>query len=84
MFDLNKIDPVERCLSDMHIAFKMHKPAVIISHRINYVGYIDRSNRNRNLKMLNRVLSLALKRWTDIEFMTSDQLGKTIINDEKD
>lgn len=84
MFRLKISDPVERCLSDMHIAFKMQKPAVISSHRINYVGYIDRSNRSRNLKMFNGLLSSALRKWPDIEFMTSDQLGKTIINDEKD
>jgi hypothetical protein len=71
-------DPVKYCLSDIAIAFQMNKPAVISSHRINYVGFINEDNRDRSLKMLNQLLSSVLKRWPDIEFLTSDQLGKTI------
>lgn len=78
MFKLGIKDPVNRCLSEMDIAFRMYKPVVITSHRINYVGFIDTANRDRTLKMLHKILSTALKRWPDIEFMTSDQLGKII------
>lgn len=70
---------IDRCLQDMGIAFRMHKPAIISSHRINYVGFLDESNRDRTLKMLPRLLSEALKKWPDIEFITSDQLGRLII-----
>src|SRR5699024_130797 len=31
-------DPVGRCLKDVAAAFKMNKPAIICSHRLNYVG----------------------------------------------
>ncbi|MBN1182822.1 MAG: hypothetical protein JXB49_11080 [Bacteroidales bacterium] len=71
-------DPVRKCLADIDIAFRMHKPAVICSHRINYVGYIVESNRDRTLNMLDKLLKMALKRWPDIEFMTSVQLGHLI------
>jgi len=81
MFNLDIKDPVEKCLSDMAIAFKMHKPAVIVSHRLNYVGFIDENNRDKTLKLLNKLLETALKRWPDIEFMRSDQLG-VMINKE--
>jgi hypothetical protein len=82
MFKLRIKDPVDQCLGEMNIAFAMHKPAVITSHRINFVGFIDIENRNRNLVMLNQILTKALKRWPDIEFMTSDQLGKLMSGEQ--
>lgn len=82
MFKLRIKDPVDQCLSEMNIAFTMHKPAVITTHRINFVGFIDIENRNRNLVMLNQILSSALRRWPNIEFMTSDQLGKLMSGEQ--
>jgi len=70
---------VDQCLMEMNIAFKMGKPAVISSHRINYVGFIDPGNRDRSLNMLEQILTTAIKRWPDLEFMTSDQLGRIIL-----
>jgi hypothetical protein len=83
LFGLGIKDPVGRCLSEMQIAFRLHKPAIITSHRINFVGFIDPSNRDRNLSLLDQVLTAALKRWPNIEFMTSDQLGKLIESERK-
>jgi len=73
-------DPVNRCLVDMSIAFKMRHPAIISSHRINYVGFIDKTNRDTTLKMLHQIISIALKKWPDIEFFTSDRLAKLIFD----
>jgi hypothetical protein len=78
LFQFGINDPVGHCLSDMAIAFRMHKPAVITSHRINYVGFIDETNRDRSLKMLDNLISSALKKWPDIEFFTSSELGELI------
>lgn len=83
MFGLGIKDPVDRCLKEIAIAFTLNKPAIITSHRINYVGYLDPGNRDRNLKMLGQILSKALQRWPDMEFMTSDQLGRCIEADRK-
>lgn len=69
---------VDDCLSRIKIAFRWHKPAVISSHRINFIGTLDKKNRGRNLKLLNELLNRALKIWPDIEFVTSDQLGDMI------
>jgi len=71
-------DPVHRCISDMEIAFMMKKPAVISSHRINYVGFIDHTNRDRTLSLLKQLLQTMLKRWPDIAFLTSEELGLMI------
>jgi len=56
----------------------MKKPALISSHRLNYIGYIDENNRKKNLRQLKTLLSEVIKRWPDVEFLTSDQLGETI------
>lgn len=73
-------DPVDRCLKDISTAFRMGKPAVISSHRLNYVGYIDENNRDRNLKRLEYLLVQILKKWPDVTFMNSLQLGNLMTN----
>jgi hypothetical protein len=74
---------VEQTLSDIELAFRMKKPAIISSHRINYVGFLDISNRDNTLFILEKTLQRLIKKWPTIEFMSSDQLGKIIENDKK-
>jgi hypothetical protein len=69
---------IDECLAEIQIAFFNNKPAIISSHRINYVGHIDVNNRDANLNYLNQILKLALAKWPDIEFMTSVDLGDLI------
>lgn len=71
-------DWVATCLKEIEIAFRWKKPAVISSHRVNYVGSIKPENREKGLKELNRLLTQILKKWPDVEFMTSSELGKII------
>lgn len=73
---------VNSVLRDIDIAFTMRKPAIICSHRINYVGFIDENNRDQNLKMLDTILKTIVKKWPDVEFVTSDQLGEIIENED--
>lgn len=69
-------DSVAQCLKDISAAFRLNKPAVICSHRLNYVGFIDERNRDDNLKLLKILLSGIVNKWPDVEFMNSVQLGK--------
>lgn len=71
-------DWVDACLRDISLAFYFNKPAIIQSHRVNYIGYIDPLNRSRNLHLLKQLLLEILKRWPDAEFMTSPQLGELL------
>ncbi len=71
-------DSVDDCLKSIGNAFAWKKPAVITAHRLNFIGYIDPKNRERNLKLFRELLGTMLKRWPDIEFMTSPQLGELI------
>jgi len=82
MFNMCVKDHVDRCLKEMSIAFRFNKPAIVTSHRINYSGFVDQNNRDRNLHMLDDLMNMALRRWPSIEFMTSDQLGLLIINEK--
>ena len=75
-------DWVDSCLHDISVAFRWHKPAVISSHRVNYVGTLDKQNRDRGLKQLKMLLTQILKNWPDAEFITSAELGEIICNDK--
>lgn len=71
-------DPVDHTLKEIAIAFKMNKPAIICSHRLNYVGFIDERNRDNTLILLDKLLKNTIKRWPEVEFMNSAQLGRLI------
>lgn len=71
-------DWVDACLKEIEIAFRWKKPAVISSHRVNYVGSIKPENREKGLSELKRLLTQVLKKWPDVEFMSSYDLGKTM------
>ncbi|WP_027124321.1 hypothetical protein [Gelidibacter mesophilus] len=69
-----KIDWVDKCLESVKVAFFWNKPAVIGTHRINFVGGIDPSNRANNLEQLHLLLSRILKKWPEAEFIASNEL----------
>ena len=71
-------DNVSECLKGIENAFFWHKPAIITAHRLNFIGFIDPKNRQRNLKQLRDLLKTILKRWPDVEFMTTVELGDLI------
>ncbi len=71
-------DWVDNCLKEISIAFWWNKPAVISSHRVNYIGYIDPKNREKGLAALRRLLKAILYQWPETEFMTTEELGNQI------
>jgi len=73
-------DHVKECLSQITTSFRWKKPAIISSHRLNYIGFIDEENRTKNLKLLDNLLCEIIKKWPEVEFMTSDELGRLIKN----
>ena len=74
-----KNDWVGSCLKEIETAFRWHKPAVISSHRVNYIGRLNIQNRQNGLKQLKELLTRIKKRWPDVEFMSSDQLGSLML-----
>lgn len=67
-------DWVDSCMSEIKIAFFWGKPAVINSHRVNFIGSIFPENRDKTLKQLNRLLKEIVKTWPDVQFISSAQL----------
>lgn len=58
----------------LEACFRWGKPAVISTHRVNYVGGIDIRMRDNSLKLLRQLLDKIIGRWPDVEFMSSGQL----------
>jgi hypothetical protein len=71
-------DHVGECLNRINIAFRWKKPAIISSHRINFMGSLNEENRTQNLELFRNLLQRILKIWPDVEFVSSDQLGDII------
>ena len=71
-------DWLDSCMSDIEVAFRWKKPATISTHRVNYIGFLDPGNRAKNLRLLSQLLGQIIKKWPEVEFMTSDQLGDIV------
>ena len=71
-------DSVNLALKQIKTAFYWNKPAIISSHRVNFCGHIDKNNRAVGIDSLKRLLTEIVKRWPDVEFMSSRQLGELI------
>lgn len=76
-------DWVNYCLDEMQIAFRWGKPAVISSHRENYIGSIFEENRIDTLHKLEILLAEILRRWPDVEFITTAQLAEIMLYKKK-
>lgn len=71
-------DWVMSCLNEIETAFRWNKPAVISTHRLNYIGSLVPMNRDRNLILLSKLLEKIILRWPEVEFMNTVQLGSLI------
>lgn len=76
-------DWVSSCMKEIEIAFRWHHPAIICSHRVNFVGTINVANRDNGLKQLSILLKQIKQKWPDVEFMSSDQLGDAMNQNKK-
>lgn len=70
------LDWVSKCIESISVAFKWNKPAVVGTHRINFIGSLVETNRIKNLEKLEMLLSKILKKWPDVEFISSAELAK--------
>ena len=51
---------------------------MIGAHRVNFIGNIVESNRKNNLKALATLLKQVVNKYPDVEFMSTDELGRII------
>ena len=67
---------IDSCVQQISSAFRWGQPAIISSHRVNYMSRIDENNRNVNLKLLDELLSRIQQYWPDSVFLSSDQIAE--------
>lgn len=72
-------DAIRICLDNVEAAFKMHAPAIISTHRVNFAGGIEKTHRDDSLRQLKVVLQETIKKWPDVEFMNSSQMAEEIL-----
>lgn len=72
------MDSVYNCLKQISDAFRWGKPAIISSHRVNYIGKLDSSNRDNNLKLLDLLINKIVTLYPNVEFMSNVDLSKII------
>lgn len=75
----NSADNADHCMAAIKKAFECHLPAVVSCHRLNFIGDLDKSNRDNNLHEFGVLLKMIVKNYPDVEFLSSDELGKLIV-----
>lgn len=68
----------ERTFNQVENAFKRNTPALISSHRVNFIGGIDKKNRENGLKQLDKLLTKIVRKYPDVLFLNSSELAKEI------
>ena len=76
----NPDECVKQCLKEIDTSFKYKKPAIITSHRFNYISEINSSNARNNLVGLQRLLESVVVKYPDVEFITSPELMQIMEN----
>ena len=71
----------DRCFHDLTCCFELNEPAIISTHRLNFVGELEVKNRDKNLFEFKRLLQAIVQKYPDVEFMSSDELGDVISMD---
>lgn len=69
---------VDYAFKQVEAAFRMGKPANISSHRVNFTGGIDDTNRAKGLAALKALLEKIVRKWPDVEFASVADLVKII------
>ena len=80
----NSKECVENCFDQVSRSFYNKKPAIINSHRFNYIGSINKSNSIRNLEGLRDLLCRIKHSFPDVEFITTDRLVEIMLGDENE
>jgi hypothetical protein len=73
------INWVDFTFKQVQAAFRMQKPAIISSHRVNFCGHISTENRKESLLLLKALLCKIVEQYPDVEFLSVDQLVEEII-----
>lgn len=78
-----KKDWIESVMKEIKNAFFWKKPAIVETHRINYVSSLSIKNKDENLALLDRLLNTIIETYPDIEFLSSNSLLEIIKNTKR-
>lgn len=82
IFEPSTVDDKQRhlddCLRQINMSFLTNKPAILSMHRLNFMGGFSTENREINLVLFKQLIEKILIKWPEVEFMSSDVLGKLI------
>ena len=67
-----------KTFNEVKNAFENNMPAIISSHRVNYIGAIDELNREQSITQLRKLLNEIVVTYPDVIFLNSCQLGDMI------
>ena len=79
----NPDECVAKCLTEIKNSFAYKKPAIINSHRFNYIGSINPENAKNNLLGLKKLLTQVIDIYPDVEFISTPQLVDIILQEKK-
>jgi hypothetical protein len=72
------IDPkylgMDFTIRQIDASFRWNKPAIISTHRVNFIGVIEKGNREKGLKELKLLLNTVVKKWPEVEFISTGNL----------
>ena len=67
-------------LRQIRRAFFLKQPAILSTHRLNFIGGIQPENRAQNLKQFHKLLTSVVESHPEVIFMSSDELYDLIDN----
>jgi hypothetical protein len=76
----SNINWVDQALKKIRICFLLNIPVIISMHRINFVGGINKKQRDENLLKFKLLLVKILTNHKNVQFLTSDELGDRIVS----
>ena len=65
---------IDSCLLQVRKSFKNKKPAIINSHRLNYIKSISEKNGENGILGLHELMLRIKNEYPDVEFLSSDEL----------
>uniref|UniRef100_A0A832DL96 Uncharacterized protein n=1 Tax=Ignavibacterium album TaxID=591197 RepID=A0A832DL96_9BACT len=74
----NNYDWLKECMQKISTSFLFRKPAIITTHRLNFIGTVFKENREKNLFLFDKLLKQITEEFPDVEFLNSVELGKII------
>lgn len=69
---------IDLTIKQIAAAFRLNKPAIISTHRVNFIGGLNKVNRASGLRELALLLKTIVKRWPRVEFMGAGDLLKSL------